>query len=50
MFGDKTWPFVYSLQQDEDPVIAINALSIGALAACTYLHSVIDLIGQVLLW
>jgi hypothetical protein len=38
MFGDKTWSSIYLLQRDEDPVIATNAISTGALAACAYLR------------
>jgi hypothetical protein len=36
--GDKTWPSVYSLERDKDPVIALNAIATGALAACAYLR------------
>ena len=46
MFGDKTWPSVYLLEQDKDPLIAINAISTGALAACAYLHFVFKSRGQ----
>ncbi|KAN0124182.1 hypothetical protein V8E52_001831, partial [Russula decolorans] len=31
MFGYQTWPSVNSLKRDDDPVIAINAISTGAL-------------------
>jgi hypothetical protein len=46
MFGDKTWPSVYSLERDQDPAIAINAISTGALAACAYLRFIFKLRGQ----
>jgi len=39
-FGDKTWPSVYSLKQDKDPAIAINAISTGAWAACAYVRHI----------
>ncbi|KAI0289542.1 hypothetical protein B0F90DRAFT_1793254 [Multifurca ochricompacta] len=35
-----TWPAINSLKRDDDPVIAINAVSTGALAARAYLRSV----------
>jgi hypothetical protein len=41
MFGYQTWPSVNSLKRDDDPVIAINAISTGALAARAYLRSVV---------
>ena len=40
MFGFQTWPSVNSLKRDEDPVIAINAVCTGALAARPYLRSI----------
>lgn len=46
MFGDQTWPSVHSLERDEDPVVAINAIATGALAACKYLVSVFESRGQ----
>jgi hypothetical protein len=46
MFGDKTWSSIYLLQRDEDPVIAINAISTGALAACAYLRFIFKSGGQ----
>ena len=45
-FGGKTWPSVYLLERDKDPIIAVNAISTGALAACAYLHSVFTSRGQ----
>jgi hypothetical protein len=45
MFGYQTWPSVNSLKRDEDPVIAINAISTGALAARAYLRSVVFVEG-----
>ncbi len=42
IFGDRTWPSVYSLERDDDPVIAINAISTGALAACAYLRLIFE--------
>ena len=47
LFGDKSYSSVYSLERDEDPVIAINAISTGALIACTYLRLVFESSGQV---
>jgi hypothetical protein len=46
IFGDESLSSVYSLEQDEDPVIAINAISTGALVACTYLRLVFESSGQ----
>ena len=40
MFGYQTWPSVNSLKRDEDPVISINAVCTGALAARAYLRSI----------
>ena len=40
MFGYQTWPSVNSLKRDEDPVVAINAVSTGALAARAYLRAI----------
>jgi hypothetical protein len=45
MFGYQTWPSVNSLKRDDDPVIAINAISTGALAARAYLRSVVFIEG-----
>jgi hypothetical protein len=45
MFGYQTWPSVNSLKRDDDPVIAINAISTGALAARAYLRSVVFVEG-----
>jgi hypothetical protein len=45
MFGYQTWPSVNSLKRDEDLVIAINAISTGALAARAYLRSVVFVEG-----
>jgi hypothetical protein len=42
LFGDETCASIRLLQQDEDPAIAISAISTGALAACTYLHFVFE--------
>jgi hypothetical protein len=39
MFGHQTWPSVNSLKRDEDPLIAINAVCTGALAARAYVRS-----------
>jgi hypothetical protein len=41
VFGYQTWPSVHSLKRDDDPVIAINAISTSALAARAYLRSVV---------
>jgi hypothetical protein len=43
MFGYQTWPSVNSLKRDDELVIAINAISTGALAARAYLRSVVFL-------
>jgi hypothetical protein len=45
MFGYQTWPSVNSLKRDDEPVIAINAISTGALAARAYLRSVVFVEG-----
>lgn len=45
MFGYQTWPSVNSLKRDDDPAIAINAISTGALAARAYLRSVVFVEG-----
>jgi len=45
MFGCQIWPLVNSLKWDDDPVIAINANSTGALAARAYLRSVVFVEG-----
>jgi len=45
MFGCQIWPLVNSLKRDDDPVIAINAISTGALAARAYLRSVVFVEG-----
>jgi hypothetical protein len=45
MFGYQTWPSVNSLKRDDDPVIAINAITTGALAARAYLRSVVFVEG-----
>jgi hypothetical protein len=45
MFGYQTWPSVNSLKRDDEPVIAINAISTGALAARAYLRSVVFIEG-----
>ena len=47
LFGDKSYSSVYSLERDEDSVIAINAISTGALIACTYLRLILESSGQV---
>ena len=38
MFEHQTWPSVNSLKRDEDPIIAINAVCTGVLAARAYLR------------
>ena len=45
MFGYQTWPSVNSLKRDDEPVIAIDAVSTGALAARAYLRSVVFVEG-----
>lgn len=40
MFGFQTWPAVNSLKRDEDPVVAVNAVATGALAARAYLRAI----------
>ena len=40
MFGFQTWPAVNSLKRDEDPVVAINAVATGTLAARAYLRAI----------
>jgi hypothetical protein len=45
IFGYQTWPSINSLKRDDDPVIAINAISTGALAARAYLRSVVFVEG-----
>ncbi|KAI0292617.1 hypothetical protein B0F90DRAFT_1769617 [Multifurca ochricompacta] len=40
MFGLQIWPSVASLKYDKDPVIALNAVSTGAIAACAYLRTI----------
>ncbi|KAH9033861.1 hypothetical protein EDB84DRAFT_1488240 [Lactarius hengduanensis] len=40
MFGFQTWRAVNSLKRDEDPVVAINAVATGALAARAYLRAI----------
>ncbi|KAI9433333.1 hypothetical protein H4582DRAFT_1988573 [Lactarius indigo] len=40
MFGFQTWRAVNSLKRDEDPVVAINAIATGALAARAYLRAI----------
>ena len=47
LFGDKSYSSLYSLERDEDSVIAINAISTGALIACTYLRLILESSGQV---
>jgi hypothetical protein len=40
LFGDNTWPSVYSLMLDRNPIVAIHAISTGALMAWARLQFV----------
>jgi hypothetical protein len=44
-YGYPTWPSAHSLKRDDDPVIAINAISTGPLAPRGYLCSVVFVEG-----